>query len=233
MSNPRRQDQGMSVALRWFLVFGVVLYGLVSMLVWPFRRAARLIPGRREKMLRDFAAGLRSAIPSATKLVQELGAGDPSLDARMAKSMSELQEALDLAATTRKWPEDLDLKNPWESAIDILERSKFVGAIDHNSDVGELKKALTPLLRKRDLKFDWAFLKDLEASRDGHALKNENLLPSIGRRLATSGYVLAQIDDGSDNYLLSLCTPDSFSRIEALTSGDYAIRQFSQTPPAA
>jgi hypothetical protein len=83
------------------------------------------------------------------------------------------------------------------------------------------------------LKFDWAFLGELEQSRESDALKNENLLPNIGRRLVPLGYVLAQVEDGSDNYLFSLCTPEAFSRIEALASGDYAIRNFSLTPPAA
>jgi len=233
MKNRQRQNQGSFGAVGWLLVFGVILYGLVAMLAWPFRRAIRLIPGRREKMLRDFDVALRSAIPSARKLVQELGAGDSSLDTKMAKKIDELQEALDSAAMERKWPEDIELENPWDSAIDILERARCVGTIDHNSDVDELKKALTPLLRKHELKFDWTFLRALEESRDWHAFKNENLLPVIGHRLAQLGYVLAQVDDGSDNYLFSLCTPESFSRIESLVSGNYAIRRFPHPAPAA
>jgi hypothetical protein len=227
MTNRRRQDQGLSGALRWFLVFGVVLYGIVATLMWPFRRAMRLIPGRREKMFRAFDVKLRSAIPSAQELVRELAAGDSGLDAKMAKEVDRLQKALDLAARERKWPEDIDVENPWNSAIEILERAKCVGAIDHKANVDELKMALTPLLRKRRLKFDWTFLKGLEESRDWHALKNKNLLPILSDRLAPFGYVLTQVDDGSDNYLFGLCTPESFCRIESLASGDHAIRRFS------
>jgi hypothetical protein len=49
------------------------------------------------------------------------------------------------------------------------------------------------------------------------------------------GYVLAHIDEGSDNYLFALCTPESFSRIESPASAGYAVRRlgdgFHPEPP--
>ena len=186
-----------------------------------------MVPGRREKMFRAYSARLNNAIPSATKLVQELGADVPGLDTKMNHKMEKLLQALGVAAAKRTWPEDLDLENPWDSAIEILERAKCLGAIDHHSDVNELRDALNTLLRKRGIKFDWTFLKEAEGSRDRNALKNENLLPSIGEKLEALGCVFARVDDGSDNYVFSLCTPESFARIESLASDGYAVRRFS------
>jgi hypothetical protein len=233
MPSSRQQNRGPSGILSWLIVLGVVLYGLVAIITWPFRRAVRLIPGRREKMLRVFSAELSNAIPGATKFVQELGAGVPGLEATMTQEMRRLQEALDIAASERKWPEDLELENPWESAIDVLERAKCIGAIDHNSDVNELRKSLNPLLKRQGVKFDWTFLKELEESCDSNALKNENLLPRIGSRLNSLGYVLVHIDSGDDNFYFCVCAPELFSRVEPLANGGCAIRRFSLAPPAA
>jgi hypothetical protein len=229
----RQPKQDSLGALGWFIVLGVLLYGLFAMLAWPFRRAMRLVPGRQEKTLRAFSADLRTEIPDAIKLVQELGAGVPGLDTKMTHRLDKLQDALNVAAAERKWPEDLELESPLYSAIEILEKAKCVGAIEHRSDMNELKKALNPLLRKQGVKFDWDFLKELEDARDWAAFKNENLLPTIGDKLNSLGYVFTHIDDGSDNYIFSLCTSESFSRLESVASGGYAIRRFALAARAA
>lgn len=231
MRKPQPSQPDELGALKWLLLLGVVLYGVFALVAWPFRSAARLIPGRREKLLREACDELRNAIPGATQLVRVLGEGDQDLDAKLDKKIRKLQKQLDLATAEKRWPEDLQTEDPWATAIDILERAKHIGGIDRKSNPEDLRHALAPLFRRRGVVFDWSLLLELERARDWEALKNENLLPHIGRRLLEMGYVLAHIDEGSDNYLFALCTPESFSQIESLSSGGYAVRRFAVPGP--
>lgn len=76
--------------LKWALIVGVLLYGILSLLVWPFRRAARLLPGRRQRLLDEASARYRKAIPGAKELLQVLGDGNPDLAAKLEAKVGEL-----------------------------------------------------------------------------------------------------------------------------------------------
>jgi hypothetical protein len=71
-------------------------------------------------------------------------------------------------------------------------------------------------------------LRELERAKQFEAMKNENLLPIVGDQLALSGFVFTQIEDGSDNYMFAICTPDAFKLIESLTVAGYSIRRFGK-----
>jgi hypothetical protein len=228
MNKPQTGRQDGLGGLGWLVLVGVLLYGLVSLLTWPFRQALRHLPGRREKLLRARVNEMREAIPSAQQLVKVLAAGAHELEAKMDKKMRNMEKDLDRLIATEGWPEDIASDDPWSMAMDILEGAERVGGIDHNASPDELKKEIAPLLRRCGISLDWTFLRELERTKDWNSLKNENLLPVVASRLAASGYVLAHIDDGSDSYNFAPCTPDEFSRIESLTWGGYAIRRFEE-----
>lgn len=222
---PNKGEPG--TVLKWALIVGVLLYGILSLLLWPFRRAARLLPGRRQRLLDEAAAHYRKAIPGARQLLQVLGEGNPDLSAKFEAKVGALERELEQLAANKGWPDDMQSEHPWSVAIDLLENAKLIGGIDWRGDLGSLKKEMAPLLRKSAIKFDWSFLKDLESAGNGDKLKNENLIPLVARKMAEQGRILAQVADGSDNYLFAICTPDQFSRIEALADGNYAIRNFA------
>jgi hypothetical protein len=227
MSQPRREKKDeLGVLAKWALVLGLLLYGLVSLLMWPIRRVARLLPGRRQRLVDETSASSRKAIQSGRQLLRVLSENDPDLGAKFDAKADELERELEQLVAGLGWPEDMKSEHPWSVAIDLLEKAKLVGGIDWKSDPGSLKKEIAPLFRRCAIKFDWSFLKELENAGYGDNLSNENLLPLVARKVAEGGHILAQIADGSDNYLFAVCTPEQFSRIDSLAEGDYAIRQF-------
>jgi hypothetical protein len=167
------QQQDELGAWKWLLLLGVFLYGLFALIAWPFRSAARHIPGRREKLLGEACAELRNAIPGATHLVRVLSEGDQELESKLDKKVDKLHKQLDRAPAEKRWREDLQAENPWTTAIDILKRAKRIGAIDWKANPEDLQTAMAPLFRRHGVVFDWSFLHELEKARDWEALKNE------------------------------------------------------------
>jgi hypothetical protein len=218
-------------ALKWLLLAGVFLYALASLLAWPFRSIAEHWPGRREKFLRVAIDEINNSIPNARQLVRVLGAGVEGIEAKLEKGIGKIEKKIQRLESEKGWAKDLNGDNPWSIAIDILEKAKRIRGIDWRSDTDELKKAMGPLLSRHELTFDWSFLNDLERNGQFETLKNENLLPFISARLSAIGHILVHVDDGSDNYLLALCTPEVFGQIESLSNGAYSVRRFSHDDP--
>ena len=118
----------------------------------------------------------------------------------------------------------VDEDDPWNAALDLLQDAARIGVIDWRSEPDELREALDPMLARHGAALDWSFIDQLEARQDWNAIKNENLVPRVGREIAKLGLVLAHIDEGSDAYMMAVCTPAEFARIDGLTIDNGAIR---------
>ena len=105
--------------------------------------------------------------------------------------------------------------------------------IDWRGDDGDLRQSLAPLLKRRGISLDWSFVKRIEATADWEALRNTNFLPVVGDEVEKHGFVLAQVVEGSDEYMFAHLSPDERSQIDGLTCRSFSIRRLSSaTGPA-
>lgn len=190
-----------SIAERVVLALVVIL----ALLWWPFdmlfRWIGRLLPGGRER-----------EGPAAEDAAQEDAERAAALVAALAPDQP------DLAAAGEN-SDDL-----WNATIDALRDVARIGVIDWRSEPDELREALDPMLARHGAALDWTFLEEPEARGDWKAIRNDNLIPRVGREIAKLGLVLAHIDEGSDAYTMAVCTPAEFARIDGLMIDNGAIR---------
>ena len=178
---------------------------ILALITWPFealfRFIGRLLPGGRQREAREASEVAQSSADHAAQLIAAL-----------------TPDRRDLAAAAES--ED----DPWNAAIDALQDAARIGVIDWRSEPDELRSALDPMLTRHNAALDWSFLDELEARGDWNAIKNENLIPRVGREIAKLGLVLAHIDEASDAYMMAICAPAEFARIDGLSIGNGAVQ---------
>jgi hypothetical protein len=200
---------------------------LFSALTWPFRAIARRLPGRREKELQTAIDELQADIRASRLLLETLGRGDSKLSAKIDKRTAATEARMKEVVEAKGWPEDLDQHEPGELAVELLAKAGVIDGMDWRSDPDDLRSCLTPLLKRRGISLDWSFVKAIEATNDGEALRNTNFLPIVGDHVEKLGFVLAQVLEGSDAYTFAVCSPDEFTRIDGLTCRSFTIRRLS------
>jgi hypothetical protein len=220
-------------AFLWIVLFLGALIGLISMLTWPFRAIARRLPGRREKELQAAIDRLQIDIQAALQLLQVLRPDDSRLSSKVNKRIASTDARISEVIDAKGWPEDLDEHGPGELAVELLAKAGVIDGMDWRSDPDSLRQCLDPLLKRRGISMDWSFVQAIEATGDGEALRNTNFLPVVGDHVERHGFVLAQVEEGSDAYTFAVCSPDEFSRIDGLNCGSFKIRRLcSATGPA-
>jgi hypothetical protein len=206
---------------------------LFSALTWPFRAIARRLPGRREKELQTAIDELQTDIRASRLLLEVLGRGDSKLSAKVEKRIAATEARMKEVVEAKGWPEDLDEHGPGELVVELLAKAGVIDCIDWKSAPDDLRSCLTPLLKRRGISLDWSFVKAIEATNDGKALRNTNFLPIVGDHVEKLGFVLAQVLEGSDSYTFAVCAPDEFTKIDGLTCRSFTIRRLSSaTGPA-
>lgn len=202
---------------RGWLIAGLVLWGIV---LWPFqslwRVLSRRLPGARLRHNTKAVARLERTCRFIEALVQVLGADMPELAAQTARRTSRARRRLQDHVASGRWAEDGQDEDLWTFPLTQLEKAARVGAIDWRGDLDDLKRSLAPLLARQGANLDWSFVAALEKAGNWNALRNENLLPELARRLSEQGHVLVRINDGSDNYVLALCSGDEFARLDGV-----------------
>lgn len=217
----------------WLVLFLGLIVMLFSALTWPFRAIARRLPGRREKELQTAIDELQADIRAARLLLEVLGPGDLKLSAKIEKRIAGTEGRMKEVVEANGWPEDLDEHGPGELAVELLAKAGVIDGMDWRSDPDDLRRCLTPLLKRRGISLDWSFVKAIEATSDGEAPRNTNFLPIVGDHVEKLGFVLAQVVEGSDAYTFAVCSPDEFSKIDGLTCSSFTIRRLSSaTGPA-
>lgn len=230
MPNQKRTE---SHGFLWIILVIGAVAGLFSLLTWPIHALIRRLPGRRERELQAEIDVLRKDIGDARLLFQVLRPDDQKSMARLEKRIASTERQIAEAVDAKGWPEDLDQHGPGELAVELLEKAKVVSGIDWRGAPDELRTCLSSLLKRRALSLDWNFVKALEATGNGEALRNTNLLPVVGDQVEKLGFVLAHVVDGSDNYQFAVCSPDEFAQIDGLTCRSFTIRRLSSaTGPA-
>lgn len=186
----------------------VVALVVILLLLWLpfdvlFRWIGRLLPGAREREGRAAEHAAQNDAKKAAALVAALAPDRPDL----------------AQAAAGETGDDL-----WNATIDALRDVARIGVIDWRSEPDELREALDPMLARHGTALDWTFLEELEARGDWKAIRNDNLIPRVGREIAKLGLVLAHIDEGSDAYMMAVCTPAEFAKIDGLRIDNGAIR---------
>jgi len=219
----KRED----TALVWIiLVFGLIA-GLFSLLTWPFRAIVRRLPGRREKELQAAIDELQMDIQASRRLLQVLRLDKPKLSVKADKRIEGTERRIKEVVDAKGWPEDLDEHGPGELVVELLTEAGVIDGMDWRSDPDALRPCLNPLLKRRGISLDWSFVKAIEATGDGEALRNTNFLPVVGDQVEKLGFVLAHVEEGSDAYFFAVCSPDEFAKIDGLTCRSFTIRRLS------
>lgn len=181
---------------------------VLALITWPFealfRFIGRLLPGARQREERVAHSAVESSASHATQLI-----------AMLAPDRTDFIGVVENDA------------DPWNAAIDSLQDAARIGVIDWRAEPDELRGALDPMLARHGAALDWSFVDELEQRGAWKAIKNENLIPRVGREIAKLGLVLAHIDEGSDAYLMAICTPAEFARIDGLLAGPFRVGRFS------
>ena len=121
--------------------------------------------------------------------------------------------------------------DPFYVSLDVLERNSYVGAIDWRSDADELVAALNPLLERCGIRnFDWSFIDEFEAAENWEALENQNLLATVGQKIAERNHVFMSFGIGWDNYNFAVMKPHKFSKVNGLRGRDFEIGRFYEGP---
>lgn len=174
----------------------VAVVVILAVITWPFvalaRMLGRLAPGWREREARDAQGISENSAQNAAQIIAALAPDRPDMVV------------------------DAEDGDPWNAAIDALRGAARIGVIDWRSEPDELREALEPMLARHGATLDWSFVDDLTAREDWGALNNEKLVPRVAREVEKLGLVLAQIDEGSDAYLMAVVTPDAFAKIDGM-----------------
>jgi hypothetical protein len=230
--NSTGSDRG-GYGFLWVILFAGLIVMLFSALTWPFRAIARRLPGRREKELQTAIDELQADIRASQLLLEVLGRGDSKLSAKLYKRIAATEGRMKQVVEAKGWPEDLDQHGPGELAVELLAEAGVIEGMDWRSAPDDLRMCLTPLLERRGISLDWNFVKAIEATNDGEALRNTNFLPIVGDHVEKLGFVLVQVVEGSDSYTFAVCSPDEFTRVDGLTCSSFTIRRLSSaTGPA-
>jgi hypothetical protein len=212
-------------AILWVVLGLGALIGLFSLLTWPFRALIRRLPGRREKLLQPAIDELRQDIAAARQLLEALRPGDAKAMAELERRIHKTEQQIATTVERQGWPEDLEGDGPGVTAFGLLEDAGLVQGMDWRSSPEDLQQTLKPLLRRRGITIDWGFVRALEAQGKGEALRNPVFLPVVGDHVEKTGFILAQVIEGSDAYHFLLCTPDEFARIDQLSCRSFTIRR--------
>jgi hypothetical protein len=225
--NRKKRDGGGGSGFAPYL-FLILFVGLPLALFDSVSRSiSRSLPGSRGRQAKAAFRRIDKDVKSAAVLARTLASDLPEIEAKIVKYAEQCRHELECHVAQDGWPTDLDVDDSvWARAIDQLTEAGRIAVIDWRSDAEELEEALAPILERHGIVFDWSFVQELEAGEQFDALRNENLLPEVGERLAKQGYVFVSINEGSDSYLMAVCTPADFAVINGLSDHDFFIGKF-------
>jgi hypothetical protein len=184
-------------------------------------------PGARLRHNDKAVARLGKTCSFIEALVRVLAADMPELAAQTAQRTKRARKRLQDQVAAGGWAEDCQDEDVWTFPLTQLEKTARVCAIDWRGDPDDLERALAPVLAQRAASLDWSFVAALEKAENWNALRNENLLPELARRLSEQGHVLARINDGSDNYVFALCSADEFAMLDDVGDESVYIGKFA------
>lgn len=193
----RKGSYAARILIALIVILAVIWLPLGALINW----IKSLLPGARHRAARHQEQTVTQAAQDAADLI-----------AAIAPDRPDLLRAVD------------GVDDPWNDAIDQLVSAARLGVIDWRAEPDELRTALEPMLQRHGVEFDWSFIDELVARGDWEAINNEKLVPRIGRDLSKRGVVLAHIDEGSDAYMMAVCTLAEFAKIDGRRFGRGAIR---------